>query len=408
MTTLSMLKQLVRRRPIGQTNARQKAAAEPEWMVIVNGPDGTPNAGKGQVFAQRPAGADIDGNARDGEIVPVFAGGRNYFDHVGARISVVLKNGALKIDDIDDVSLAANNYDTKALNLGNPINRWVYPENFVSGKFFPVANNDDTSFLLGMRGLVYIDADGTFRVRQLDRQSSKPSLASYVPAAGLHRLVVVFIRAYDNSIQLFASTAQSIDTALDATDVQECIDQSIVNEDMPNLALVLADEQLSVDMRDVKDDFRQWLNTPQLPGMPNPLDVNWHVRSTRHDLVADSLEVSEVLTVDGVLTVVDTQTVVNATGELTIAEINFDDSPYTLIAGVDVILADTSTGAITVALPAIATSAERAVSIKNVGTNLLTIDANGSETIDGELTQEVSLQYDAPKIVAGSTEWSII
>jgi hypothetical protein len=403
MTTLSRLKQFVKSAPLGRTNQRIKAQDAPEWMTVTTDADGSFDAGPGQIWAERSAGLDANNQARTGEKIAVYTGGRNLFVYSGAKIKVAKRDGVLKVVDIDDETLVKAGYEPKTLNNGWPANQWLYLENVSRGKFTTVGTSVSPSLLLGMRGLAYIDNDGTFRLRQLDRQSSKPSLASYVPSAGQHRLVMVFIRAYDNSIQLFGSTAQSIDTEFDETDVQECIDQSIVNEDMPNLVLTLADAQTSADTTDVTDDFRQWLNTPQLPGMPNPLTKNWHIRVTRHELVAAPLEVSGTLTVAGTLRVIDVDTPTSAAGRAKTKTISVADTPYTLEDGYDVIFCDTSGGDITVTLPAISGNDRRA-SFKNRGTNTVTLVG----TIDGQTNLIIWAQYDAPTLVDNGIDWSII
>jgi hypothetical protein len=387
---------------------QQQAEQAEEWVTIVTGPNGDINAARGQYWVMRPGGTNEDGTARPSEIIPVYSGGLNLFPFDGAKVAIKKRRGVFKIVDIDDADLVAAGKEPKALSYAYPTNRWVYLENVVRGKFFPVGSDlNGTSTLISMRGLEYIDADGTHRVKQLNRQSSKPDLASYIPSAGLHRLVMTFIRAYDNSIQIFGSTAQSVDADLDGTDVQECLNQSIINEDMPDAVFTLSDAQTSADMRDLTDDFRQWLNTPQLPGMPNPLSQNWHIRSTRHELVAAPLSVSGTLSVAGTLRVIDVDTPTSAVGATVVKVITSADSPYTLGTGYDVLRCDTTGGAIIVNLPALPTAqASRRIHIKNAGTNTLTITPNGGDAIDGVAASlVVNVQYDAPLLIEQPTEW---
>ena len=45
--------------------------------------------------------------------------------------------------------------------------------------------------------------------------------------------------------------------------------------------------------------------------------------------------------------------------------------------------------------------------IKNSGTGTITVDANGSQTIDGAITAVMSTQYEAITIVSNGTDWII-
>jgi len=73
-------------------------------------------------------------------------------------------------------------------------------------------------------------------------------------------------------------------------------------------------------------------------------------------------------------------------------------------------LCNCSSGAITATLPTLTSAAGRVYSFKktDVSGNTLTIDGNGSETIDGALTLIITSQYDNAIIVPGPTEWSIV
>lgn len=75
-----------------------------------------------------------------------------------------------------------------------------------------------------------------------------------------------------------------------------------------------------------------------------------------------------------------------------------------------VVLCDASSAPITVTLPVAAGSNTRRYFIKKIDSsgNAVTVDANGSETIDGSTTQIIVSQYDCIEIVCDGTEWWII
>jgi len=94
--------------------------------------------------------------------------------------------------------------------------------------------------------------------------------------------------------------------------------------------------------------------------------------------------------------------------------INNTDSPYTLLSETDTARVDVSTAAVTILLPAVTSSnAGRRITIKdNTGSasiNNITINADGTDTIDGNsteiiLTDRASLTIESD----GISEWAII
>jgi len=78
---------------------------------------------------------------------------------------------------------------------------------------------------------------------------------------------------------------------------------------------------------------------------------------------------------------------------------------YTATTDDDVILCN---GTFTVDLFASSGNSGKELVIKNIGTGTITIDANSTETIDGDLTQVITVQYDSVKIICDGSNWYII
>ena len=76
----------------------------------------------------------------------------------------------------------------------------------------------------------------------------------------------------------------------------------------------------------------------------------------------------------------------------------------------DLILVNASAGTVTVNLPAASTVPGKVYVIKKIDSsvNIMTIDPNGSETIDGLATMVIAIQYEALKIVSDGSVWWII
>ena len=93
--------------------------------------------------------------------------------------------------------------------------------------------------------------------------------------------------------------------------------------------------------------------------------------------------------------------------DVTVTELTSADSPYTVLATDEVLDCDCSGGAITLNLPAsLAGHRYSAKKIDSSG-NLLTLDPNGAETIDGSSTLIMSVQYDAATLVGIDSDWKI-
>ena len=95
-------------------------------------------------------------------------------------------------------------------------------------------------------------------------------------------------------------------------------------------------------------------------------------------------------------------------------DISFTINEYvntrTLSADNYIVLVDASNTGFTLTLPVASSHANRIYTIKKIdnSVNKVTIDANSTETIDGEETIELKTQYAYVTIVCDGTEWFII
>ena len=74
------------------------------------------------------------------------------------------------------------------------------------------------------------------------------------------------------------------------------------------------------------------------------------------------------------------------------------------------VFVDATSGALTVTLPSASSAVGRYFNVKKIDStsNAVTVDADGSETIDGSTTASLASQYDSLSIVSDGTEWFII
>ena len=82
-------------------------------------------------------------------------------------------------------------------------------------------------------------------------------------------------------------------------------------------------------------------------------------------------------------------------------------SSYTILDddGYDVVY---FTQAATATLPTVSANTEREILIMNLSTGTVTLDGEGSETINGSATHALSSQYDRAKVRSNGAEWFLI
>lgn len=87
-------------------------------------------------------------------------------------------------------------------------------------------------------------------------------------------------------------------------------------------------------------------------------------------------------------------------------------SNYTIAWLDDVVLVDSSSGAVTVTLPRTIEAHGRRVTVKDAGgaagTNTITVDTAGDSTIDGAATASISSNYGTLTMICDGTDWHII
>lgn len=112
---------------------------------------------------------------------------------------------------------------------------------------------------------------------------------------------------------------------------------------------------------------------------------------------------------DAVTVNTGTQTLIGKTLNGVILGIATKTANYTLVSTDNTILADATSGDITMTLPAAASHSGRVYTVKKINaSNNVIIDANSSETIDGTTTKTLSGQWDSLTFQSNGTNWFII
>ena len=81
-------------------------------------------------------------------------------------------------------------------------------------------------------------------------------------------------------------------------------------------------------------------------------------------------------------------------------------STYTVLQADFVV--DATSGTFTVTLPTAAGITGKQFAIKNSGTGVITVDGNGTETIDGSLTFILSTKGESIWVVSDGANWKVI
>jgi hypothetical protein len=86
-------------------------------------------------------------------------------------------------------------------------------------------------------------------------------------------------------------------------------------------------------------------------------------------------------------------------------DIKFISGTHTITGGT-VFLCDGSGGAFTITLPAAASWTERIITVKRTSAaGTITVEGNGSETVDGAANVALTAQYERVTVVSDGTNW---
>jgi len=87
--------------------------------------------------------------------------------------------------------------------------------------------------------------------------------------------------------------------------------------------------------------------------------------------------------------------------------------PYTGVSSTYIVqntdcIVNCTSGTFTVTLPTAIGKEGQYFIIKNSGTGVITLDAFGSETIDGQAQQTLAVQYEAYFVVSNNANWIVV
>lgn len=155
----------------------------------------------------------------------------------------------------------------------------------------------------------------------------------------------------------------------------------------------------------------------QVPIKTNGTDFNWswgnYIPTTNANLTGVVTSVGNATSIaDGALSVAKTsglQGILDGKASKWTSIITVSAN-YTITTDDDVVLVNTTGGSRTISLPAAATVTGLSVLIKkiSVDANVVTIDGNAAETIDGDPTEILTAQWQMVRIKSNGTAWFVV
>lgn len=255
----------------------------------------------GYVYIRYPGTPDANGNATYSSPGMARASGAAFSNYEGASVYVAIGyNNELEVVSANYQSLDQAGIDTRTLNPLHQQSKWVYLWQFTLGLCTAVATTVNNSFLVTIKNhLVYVG--NVFQFFETGAQADKIDLSAYVPAVDMQCYAAVWVDTYTNAAEVTTSTAQSLFSTLDDSDINEVVTLRPPDA-MPYKIFWLANDQGTVTIQAANDiDLRQFLNTPPLFGFPNPVAYRERIQPDRQQVFTGTLVVTGTLEVLGAL-----------------------------------------------------------------------------------------------------------
>jgi hypothetical protein len=255
---------------------------------------------------------------RSGTALVVPRGGRQVWVGIGLDGHLTVK-GFVHEDLVStDVSI-----DPRSLQPNDPYRAWIRLKQIQNFRALPLATGSTASMKVQVRQLFYYTETGDLVRYNGTNDVTHIDLSSYIPAVGLQRYVVLWLRTYNpnglDTIQVTSSsTISSLNDVLSFDELQECADNADADT-VPIQAFRLHDAQTTLTMDDTIDvDLRQFINMPQVYGFPNNVSRQYRVHENHSVIMPDVVTITSgggiQIQSGGVLVIEDTAPAVGGQG----------------------------------------------------------------------------------------------
>jgi hypothetical protein len=247
-------------------------------------------------WVEVPQGMDTNNNATYSQPFLVRAPTTGGFIQEWAGFPVTLGvgiDGRLEVKGVDGATFTGAGGKLRKLNPLATEKQFVQLNDVVIFQSRPVGHTASPSTVVQVRKLWYDDNYGNInRWAGTELASTNVDLASYIPAADKHRVVVLFLDTVNGTIQVTSSTPRDLNVAIVIPDdYEECFAQRNA-ETMPCQAYRLENNQSAIDIKNLNIDFRQFINTPQALGFPNPVTDNRIIRANQVQTVTGKFSIN--------------------------------------------------------------------------------------------------------------------
>lgn len=230
--------------------------------------------GSNLVWVRELLGANDDGSPR---LSPPFSVRKlpniNFYPAEGQTVWVGLdRHKQLAVKDVSWESMTAQGISTNSANAYDPRTKFNNFETITELYAQAIGTTNSPSTSVNVMPFRYIDDYNQLKYWG----GGQISLASLIPATDLQRCVLIYLKP-DLTLVAYGSTTQSLFTPMDATDIQECINQRAADA-IPVALFKLANGQVSVTDKALSDHYRQFMNTPPAVGFPYEMRYQFQIR----------------------------------------------------------------------------------------------------------------------------------
>lgn len=256
----------------------------------------------GYVYCRFPDGKDANGNALYSTPFIVRASNAAYPNYAGAGVYIAIGyTGELEIKSAHYPGLDSAGIDTRTLNPLHQQAKWVYPWQLTMGLVRAVGTATTVSTLLMVKSFRHY-VNNVFAIAETPLEADKIDVDAYIPAVDEHCYVGIWLDTYLNEFVVTTSTAQSLFTPLDATDITELVTDRPPDA-IPLAAKYLANDSGSVVQSVLDVDLRQFLDTPTVWGFPIEIDYQERIQPNRCVTTSGTVTTLSTLTILGEMTI---------------------------------------------------------------------------------------------------------
>lgn len=231
-----------------------------------------------RVYVRLQGAADENGIIQYTQVTTARLTGANFLMYRDAPVLLRYDhNNNLVIDGSDyEVVEMTGSLSMSVVNVANPQLNYVDLTDSLILLSRPTTTDSNSTTTVYVSQWLY-DYHGAYHEFEGTPQAAdKVDLASYIPTAGNHRIVQLWVDTYTKQIQVTASAAQAMTSALVKADYDECF-ATRYNDWIPIQSYRLADAQTSITATALNRDHRQWINTPDETGFPTNDTRNYRI-----------------------------------------------------------------------------------------------------------------------------------